>query len=147
LEIGINPDLAERADRHQALSDLDIVARIDIPARDDAVDLRDDVAIAKVEFSQREVAFGGFEFGLCLLGRRRLCRQPIERAVEVAFGVELFELVEHLFRSLVVGMDDAQLGRSLDQLRLRLLNRGKRLIEIGRYAVKIRAVFGLRLQA
>ena len=59
LEIGIDPDLAERADRHQILPDLHIVARIDVSARDDAVDLRDDVAVAKVQFGLSEIALGG----------------------------------------------------------------------------------------
>jgi hypothetical protein len=146
LEIGIDPDLTERTDRHQALPDLNVIAGIDVSARDDAVDLRDDVTIAKVEFSQSEVALGGFQFSLGLLDRWRFRRQPIERAVDVAF-VELFELFEHPLRGLVVGMDNAQLGRGLNQVRLRLQDRRKRLIKIGRYLVEIRAVFGLRLQA
>src|SRR5215831_2310792 len=119
LEIGIDPDLAERADRHQALSDLNIIARIDIPARDDAVNLRDNVTIAKVEFGQSEVALGGPEFSLGLLDRRRFRRQPIERAVDVALGIEFFEFFDHLLRSLVVRMNHAKLSRTLNQLSLR----------------------------
>ena len=86
LEIGIDPDLAERADRHQALADLNVIARIDVAARDDAVDLRDDVAIAKIQFGLGEIAFGGFELGLGLLDGRRLGREPGERAVDVALS-------------------------------------------------------------
>ena len=40
LEVGVNPDFVERANRHQVLADLNIVARIDVAPRDDAVDLR-----------------------------------------------------------------------------------------------------------
>ena len=86
LEIGVDPDLVERADRHQALPDLNIVAGVDVAARDDAIDLGDDVAIAKVELGQSEIALGGFELGLGLLDGRRICREPVERAVDVAFG-------------------------------------------------------------
>ena len=39
LEVGVDPDLGERADRHQALADLDVVAGVDVAPRDDAVDL------------------------------------------------------------------------------------------------------------
>jgi hypothetical protein len=102
LEIGIDPDLAERADRHQTLPDLNIVARIDISARDDAIDLRRDVAITKVQLGHSEIAVGGFELGLGLLDGRRRRRQASERTVDVAFGIELFELFEHLLRSLLV---------------------------------------------
>jgi len=136
LEVGVDPDIAERADRHQALPDLDIIARIDIPARDDAVDFRNNIAVAKVEFSQREVALGGLELGLGLLDGRRLCSQAIECAVDIA----LFELFDYLLRRLVVGMENAQLSRRLKQLRQGLQNRRERLIEIGRHLVEIRAV-------
>ena len=128
----------------RALPDLNIIAGIDIAAGDDAVDFSDDVAIAKVEFSLSEIALGGFEVGFGLLDGRRLRRQLRERAVDIAFGIGLFELLQHLLRSLVVGMDNAQLSRALNQLRLRLQDRGKRLIEIGRHLVEIPAVFGLR---
>ena len=146
LEISIDPDLVERADRHQALSDLNVITRIDVSARDDAVDVCDDVTIAKVEFSQSEVALGGFEFGLGLLDGRRFRRQPIERAVDIALGIELFEVFEHLLRRLVVGKQNAQLSRGLNQLRLRLQDRRKGLVEIGRYLLEIRAVFRQSLQ-
>src|SRR6202161_423773 len=49
LEIGVNPDFMERTDRHETLTDLHIVAWIDVSARDDAIDLRDDVAVAKIQ--------------------------------------------------------------------------------------------------
>jgi hypothetical protein len=145
LEIGIDPDLAERADRHQVLPDLNIIARIDISARDDAVDLRDDVAIAKVQFGHSQITLGGREFGFGLLDGRRLRRQLSERAVDVAFGIELFELFEHLRRSLADRMDDPQLSRGLKEICLRLQDRREGLIEIGRDLAEIPAL-GLRRQ-
>ena len=60
---------------------------------------------------------------------------------------KLSELFEHLLRGLVVGMDNAQFGCRLNQLRLRLQDRRERLVEIGRHLVEISAVFGLRRQA
>ena len=89
---------------------------------------------------------GGRELGLGLLDGRRLRRQPGEYAVDVAFGIELFELFEHLLRSLVVRMDNAQLSRTLNQLCLRLQDRRKSLIEIGRHLAEITAL-RVRLQS
>ena len=44
-------------------------------------------------------------------------------------------------------MDNAELGRALDQVRLRLEDRGKGLIEIGRHLAEIFAAIGLRRQS
>jgi hypothetical protein len=84
LEVGVNPDFVERANRHQVLADLNIVARIDVAPRDDAVDLRDDVAVTKIQFGLREIALGGFEFRLGLLDGRGIGRELGERGVDVA---------------------------------------------------------------
>src|ERR1700738_2133648 len=48
FEIGVDPNFVKRANRHQALSGQNIVARIDIAACDNAVNFRDDLTIAKV---------------------------------------------------------------------------------------------------
>jgi hypothetical protein len=48
LEIGVDPDFVKRADRHQTLAGQDIIAGIDIAARDNAVNFGDDLTIAKV---------------------------------------------------------------------------------------------------
>src|SRR5262249_9508977 len=102
LEIGVNPDLAERTDRHQTLPDLNIVARIDISSRHDAINLADNVAIAKVEFGLSKIPVGRLELCLGLLDRRCLLRQPSERAVYVALGIKLLELFDHLLWALGV---------------------------------------------
>ena len=141
LEIGVDPDLVERADRHQILADLDVVARIDVSARDDAVDLRDDVAVAKIELGLGEIALGDFELGLGLLDGRRVGRQPGEGAIDVAL-IQFLELLDHLLRRLVIRMDDAELSRRLDQRRLRLEDRREGLIEIGRNLAEIFAASG-----
>ena len=70
LEVGIDPDLGERADGHQALPGLDVVAGVDVAASDDAVDLGDDVAIAKVQLGLVEVALSLFQLGFGLLDGR-----------------------------------------------------------------------------
>src|SRR6516225_291608 len=86
FEIGIDPDLAERSDRHQILSNLHIIARIDISARHNPVNLCNDIAVTKIEFSLNEIALGGFEFRFRLRrapllwppeGPPSLCRQPL----------------------------------------------------------------------
>jgi hypothetical protein len=51
--------------------------------------------------------------------------------VNVALRIKFLELLKHLFRGLVVRMDDAELSRTLNQICLRLANGGKSLIEIG----------------
>ena len=58
LEVGVDPDLGERADGHQVLPGLDVVAGVDVAAGDHAVDLGDDVAIAQVQLGLSEVALG-----------------------------------------------------------------------------------------
>jgi hypothetical protein len=66
------------------LANLNIIARIDIPARDDAVDLRRDVAVAEVEFGLSETSLGGFELGRSLLDGGGVRRKLGEYAVDVA---------------------------------------------------------------
>jgi hypothetical protein len=84
LEIGIDPDIAERSDRHQRLPGLHIVARIDVSARHNAINIRDDIAVTKVELGLNEIAFGGFELGFRLLDGRRIVRISGQRAVDIA---------------------------------------------------------------
>ena len=143
FEIRVNPDFIERADRHETLANLHIVARIDVSARDDPIDLRDDVAVAEIEFRLVEIALGDLKLGLGLLDVRRVRRQPSEGAVDVAF---LFERLEHLFRRLLERMDDAELSRTLNQRGLRLEHRRKGLIEIGGNLAEISPV-GFRRQS
>ncbi len=64
LEIGVDPNFGERADRHQPLARLHVVPRIDVAPRDHAVDLGHDVAVPQVQFGLIEVALG--LIALCL---------------------------------------------------------------------------------
>ena len=98
LEVGVDPDLGERADGHQALPGGDIVAGVDVAAGHHAVDLADDVAVAEVELGQREVAAGLVELGLGLLDGGCLGNQVGKDAIEIAFRVLLQEDVEGLLR-------------------------------------------------
>ena len=134
LEIGVDPDVGQRADRHQALANLNVIARIDVSSRDDAIDLRDDVTVAQIKLGLGEIALGDFEIGLGLLDVRRVGRQPSEGAIDVAF---LFERLDHVTGPLVERMDDAELSRTLNHRRLRLEHRRKGLIEIGRNLAEI----------
>ena len=143
LEVGVDPDFVERANRHQVLADLNIVAGIDVAARDDAVDLRCDIAVTKIQLGLREIALGGFEFRLGLLDGRGIGRELGERAVDVA---QFFELVEHRFRPLLERVHDAELCGTLNELRLRLEDGRKGLVEIGRHLAEIAAPVRLRRQ-
>src|SRR5215472_1139136 len=140
----IDPDLAKGADCHQVLPDLNVIARIDVPAGDDAVDLRDDVAKTKVQFSLSEFAFSRFKLGLGLLDGRSLGLEASECAVDVAL---FFKLLEHLLRALVKGMNDTKLRCTLNQVRLRREDRRKGLIQIGWHLAKIFTLMGLRGQS
>ena len=144
LEIRVDPNLAEGADRHQILADLNVIARIDVPARHDAVNLRDDVAKTKIKFRLGELAFGEFELGFGLLDGRSLGHEPGERTIDVALSFKLFE---HLLRALVNGMDHTKPSRALNQVRLRRQDGRKGLIEIRRDLVKTFTVIGLRRQS
>ena len=66
LEIRIDPDVAQRTDRHEALADLHIVAGIHVAPRDHAVDLCDDCAVTKVELGLVEIALRLKQTGLGL---------------------------------------------------------------------------------
>ena len=124
----------ERADRHQALANLNVIARIDVSARDDPIDLRDDVTILQVELGLGEIALGDLKLSLGLLDVRRGRRQPSEGGIDVAF---FFERLDHLPGALVERMDDAELSRALNHRRLRLEHRRKGLIDIGRNLAEI----------
>ena len=144
LEVGVDPDFVERADRHEVLADLNIVARIDVAPRDDAVDLGDDVAVTQVQFGLREVALRGFEFRLGLLDGRSVGRVLGERSVDVA---QFIELIEHRFRTLVERVRDAELRGALNERRLGLEDGRKGLVEIGRRLAEVAASVRLRRQS
>ena len=96
LEVGVDPDLGERADGHQALPRLDVVAGVDVAAGHHAVDLADDVAVAEVQLGLVEVAPGLEELGLGLLDRGRLGHEPLQDPIDVPLLVAADELVEGL---------------------------------------------------
>ena len=50
LEVGGDPDVVERNDRHQLLAGRDVRAHFDRLFADDPVDRRDDGAVAEIEF-------------------------------------------------------------------------------------------------
>ena len=86
LEIGVHPDFVQHERiAIQTLANLDIVARIDVPARDDPIDFREDVAVAEIELSLVEIALGDRKLGLGLLDIRRVGGQPSEGGIDVAF--------------------------------------------------------------
>jgi hypothetical protein len=89
--------IVERSDGHQTLPGLHIIARIDISARHNSINIRDDTAVTEVEFRLNEIALGGSELGFRLLDGRRIIRKCGERTVDIAL-IEVLELLEHLLR-------------------------------------------------
>ena len=96
LEVGIDPDLGERADGHQALPRLDVVAGVDVAAGHHAVDLADDVAVAEVQQGLIQVGAGLEELGLGLLDGRCVRDELFEDAVDVPPGILLAEVSQEL---------------------------------------------------
>ena len=99
--------------------------------------------VTKIQFGLREIALRGFEFRLGLLDGRGIGRELGECGVDVA---QFIELIEHRFRTLVERVHDAELGGTLNELRLRLEDGRKGLVEIGRHLAEIAAPVGLRRQ-
>ena len=66
---------------HQTLADLHIVAGIDVSARDDPIDLREDITVAEIEFGLVEIALGDRKLGLGLLDIRRVGREPERKSL------------------------------------------------------------------
>ena len=83
FEVGVDPGFRERADRHQALSDLDVVAGVHVAARHHAVDLADDVAVAEVQQGLVQVGARLQNLGVGLLDRRRIRDELFCDAVDV----------------------------------------------------------------
>ena len=115
---------------------MDVLPGADVAFADFAASRGGDAGIAEIDFGQ-------IELGLGLLDGRSLDRELSEIAVDVAL---FCELVEHLLRALSIRMDNAELGRTLDQVCLRLEDRRKGLIEIWRHLAEIFAATGLRRQ-
>ena len=140
LEIGIDPDLRDRADGHQALAGLNVVAGVDVAARHDAVDLAGDVAVAQIELGQHEVAAGLLELGLGLFDGRRVGNQGGINVVEIALGILLQEDLQGLLRGRVPRRGSvSEQGRAVDRLAERLTNGREVLIEVGRHLAQVMA--------
>jgi hypothetical protein len=56
FKIGVDPDIAQRADRHHTLPGLDIVTGIYISSGNNAVYLGEDGAVTQIEFCLVEIA-------------------------------------------------------------------------------------------
>ena len=147
LEVGVDPDLGERADRHQALARHHVVARIHVAAGDDAVDLGQHVAVAKIQFGLIEIALRLQQLGLGLLDGRRILQNLFVDAIDLALRIALVKLGDHFRRRHVERLVHAQLRGRLHQAGLRLLDRGERLIQIVGHLGQIVARLGAQGQA
>jgi hypothetical protein len=136
LVVRDDPDIVERHDCDDLRPGVDVLSGADVAFTDFAAGRGGYAGIAEIDFGQ-------IELGLRLLDGRSLGRDLSEIAIDVAaFG----ELVEHLLRALVEGMDNTELGCALDQVCLRLEDRRKDLIEIWRHLAEIFAVTGSHRQ-
>ena len=93
LEIGVDPDLGERADGHQRLAGLHIIAGVDVAARDHAVDFGQHLAIAQVEIGLGHVGLGFVQPGRGLFDRRGVGDKPLIDVVQVSFGIALDKIL------------------------------------------------------
>ena len=96
LEIGIDPNLGDRANRHQALAGDHVVARVHVPPGNDAIDLGEDLGIAKIQLGIGQVLLGLKQLGLGLLNGRRIFQQLRVNLVDIALRVALVEIRHHL---------------------------------------------------
>ena len=85
LKIGVDPDFPERANGHQALSDRNIVAGVDVPASNDSIDLRYNFTITEVKLGLLQVAFCLLKLCLGLFDPRGFAHQLHKEKIEIAF--------------------------------------------------------------
>ncbi len=118
LEIGVDPDFGQRADGHQALAGLHVIAGVDVSPRDHAVDLGHDVAVAQVQFGLIEIALGLIAFRHGQLDVGRLLDELGVNSIQVAVRVSLVKVGDGLFgRRVVRRRKDAQRRRAGHQFR------------------------------
>ena len=96
LKIGVDPDFCKRANSHQVLSYLDVVAEVDVATCYYSVDFADDIAVAEVQLGLFEIALGLQEFGLGLFEDRCLWNDVSIDAIEIALGILLVKLLDDL---------------------------------------------------
>ena len=96
LEVGIDPNIGERSQRHQPLPGKNLVAWIDIATRHDTVDVGDDIAIGKVQLGLTEIGLGLIQLGLSLFDVGCIPSDLIQDRIDIAGRVALVELREHL---------------------------------------------------
>ena len=84
LEIGIDPDIGQRAQRHELFAGDDVIARIDVAARHHAVDVRHHVAISQIKLGLVKIGLGLTQFGLRLLDVGSIAQDLIEDDIDIA---------------------------------------------------------------
>jgi hypothetical protein len=88
-------ELRARIAKRFIMSDLYVIAWVDVPARHHPINFRDNVTVTKVELCLNEIALGGFELGLGLYDSRGVRRQSSKRPVDIT-SIQVLELLEHL---------------------------------------------------
>lgn len=141
------PDLLDRAERHQCLADLHVVAGVEIPSRDHAVDLGDDVAVPEVHLGQVEVVARLADRGLGLLDRRGLAGELLQDHVDVAVLVLPVQFIQHLLGPRLARRQGlAELRQHLHHVGQGDADGRERLVEVRRHVGEILALGGLGRQ-
>lgn len=76
LEIGVDPDVGQGANGHDALSGHNVIAGIDVPPGDHAVDVGNYIRIAEIQFRLCQIALRLGKLGLGLLDLGAFFRRP-----------------------------------------------------------------------
>ncbi len=87
LEIGVDPDFRQRTDHHQRLTGLHVIARVDVAARDHAIDLGKNVAVAQVQLGLFQISLGLEHLGVGLLDRRGFADELGIDAIQIALWI------------------------------------------------------------
>ena len=122
LEIGVDPNVGQRAQRHQLLSGKHFITWIHIPPRHNAVDVGDHIAIAEVQLRLTQIGARSSQLRACLDDIGSGLEELRNDGIEVARRIALVEISEHLVGRLLKRRRDTELRGGLLKARLCGLN-------------------------
>src|SRR6516225_682258 len=98
FEICVYPDVVQRADGHEGLTHLHVVARVYVAPSYDAIDLRDNCAVTQIEVCLVEIALSLQQTCFGLLESRSVLDDLSKDAIEIAGRVAPVKFFQGLFR-------------------------------------------------
>lgn len=84
LEVGVDPNISERSQRHQPLPGDNLIAGVDAATRHDTVNIGHDIAIGKIQLGLMEIGLGLTQLGLSLFHVGCILGNLIEDRIDVA---------------------------------------------------------------